>query len=97
MQTIIELVAGGQRLQLPGVLGHLLAWYREVAQADWPTPAHVVGRYPNASIVGGNRVVFRIRHNDYRIVAGIFYPSRIAYVRFVGTHEECDRINAEEV
>ena len=39
----------------------------------------------------------RIRHNDYRIVAGIFYPSRIAYVRFVGTHEECDRINAEEV
>ena len=54
-------------------------------------------RYPNASIVGPDRVVFRIRHNDYRIVARIFYPGRMVYIRFVGTHREYDRINVEEV
>ena len=75
----------------------LLAWYREVVQADWPTPAHIVQRYPNASIVGPDRVVFRVRHNDYRIVARIFYPGRIVYIRFVGTHGEYNSINAEEV
>ena len=75
----------------------LLAWHREVAQADWSTPAHVVSRYPKASVVNKDRVVFRIRHNDYRIVARIFYPGRIVYIRFVGTHTEYDRIKVEEV
>ena len=75
----------------------LLSWFREVEQADWSTPAQVLDRYPNASIVGRDRVVFRIRHNDYRIVARIFYPGRMVYIRFVGTHREYNRINAEEV
>ena len=75
----------------------LLAWYREVKEADWSTPAHVVERHPNASIISGDRVVFRISHNDYRIVARFFYQGRTAYIRFVGTHREYDRINAEEV
>ena len=75
----------------------LLSWYREVEQADWPTPAHVMERYPNASIVGRDRVVFRVRHNDYRIVVRVFYPGRTVYIRFVGTHRDYNRINAEEV
>ena len=75
----------------------LLAWYHEVRQADWSTPASVIGRFPNASILGDDRVVFRIRGGNYRIVARIFYPARYVYMRFVGTHREYERINAEEV
>ena len=75
----------------------LKTWFRTIKQADWPTPAHVVEDYPNASIVGRDRVVFRIRHNNYRIVVRIFYPGKIVYIRFVGTHKEYDRINADEV
>ena len=75
----------------------LLAWYREVKQADWSNPTHVVKRYPNASIVRGDRAVFRIQHNDCRIVTRFFYQGRTVYIRFVGTHREYDRINVEEV
>ena len=75
----------------------LRAWYREVEQADWATPAQVRERFLNASIVGNNRVVFRIRGNNYRLVVEIFYPGRKVFVRFIGTHAEYDRINAEEV
>ena len=75
----------------------LLSWFREVEQADWSTPAQVQERFPNASIVGSDRVVFRIRHNEYRVVVRIFYPARIVYIRFVGTHREYNRINVEEV
>ena len=75
----------------------LLAWYQEVRQADWPTPASVMDRFPNASILGDDRVVFRIRGGNYRIVARIFYSARYVYMRFVGTHREYERINAEEV
>ena len=40
--------------------GPLLAWLREVEQEDWDSPIKVRDRYPRASIVGKDRVVFRI-------------------------------------
>ena len=75
----------------------LLAWYREVLKEDWDTPAKVKEKYRSASIVGGNRVVFNIKGNDYRLVVRISYPGRIVYVRFVGTHAEYDAMDVEEV
>ena len=75
----------------------LEAWYAEGRRADWPSPAHVIRRFPQASIVGSTRVVFRIKDNDYRVVVDIFYPGREIYFRFIGTHAEYDRINAAEV
>jgi mRNA interferase HigB len=75
----------------------LLAWYREVELEDWETPAKVKAKYGNASIVGGNRVVFNIKGNDYRLVVKINYPYRVVYVRFVGTHKEYDSIDVEQV
>ena len=81
----------------PTVKGSLVAWFREVKQEDWDTPAKVKARYRSASIVGGNRVVFNIKGNDYRLVAKINYRYRMVYVRFVGTHAEYDAINVEEV
>lgn len=70
----------------------LLAWYE-----DWDTPAKVKEKYRNASMVGGNRVVFNIKGNDYRLIVRINYPARIVYVRFVGTHAEYDAIDAQEI
>jgi mRNA interferase HigB len=75
----------------------LLAWYREVEKEDWDTPAKVKAKYGNASIVGDNRVVFNIKGNDYRLVVKINYEYRVVYVRFVGTHDEYDETNVEEV
>ena len=83
--------------RFPGAEEPLLAWYREVEQEDWDTPAKVKEKYRNASIVGNNRVVFNIKGNDYRLVVRINYPYRVVYVRFVGTHAEYDRIDVEEV
>ena len=81
----------------PAAREPLLAWFREVERADWDTPAAVKARYPAASIVGGNRVVFNIKGNAYRLVVRIRYEFRIVYVRFVGTHAEYDAVDVEEV
>ena len=72
-------------------------WHRAASRADWRSPAQLRASFPNASIVGGNRAVFRIRGNRYRLVVKIFYPGRIVYVLFIGTHAEYDRINAKEI
>ena len=74
----------------------LLAWYREVEKEDWNKPSQVKDKYRNASLVG-DRVVFNIKGNDYRLVVKINYPYRVVYVRFVGTHKEYDQIDVEEV
>jgi mRNA interferase HigB len=75
----------------------LLAWYRETLKADWSTPAKVKEQYRSASMVGGNRVVFNVKGNDYRLVVSINYSYRVVYVRFIGPHAEYDKINVEEV
>jgi mRNA interferase HigB len=75
----------------------LLAWYREVSNADWAGPAKIKEMFGSASILKKSRVVFNIHGNDYRLVVRINYPYRVVYVRFVGTHKEYDGINAEEV
>jgi len=75
----------------------LLAWYREVEKEDWEQPSQIKEKYRNASFVKGNRVVFNIKGNDYRLVVRINYPYRMVYVRFVGTHADYDAIDVEEV
>lgn len=81
----------------PDARESLLAWYREVEQEDWDTPAKVKAKYRSASIVGGSRVVFNIKGNDYRLVVRVLYAYRVVYVRLVGTHAEYDAIDVEEV
>ena len=77
--------------------GPLLAWFREVEKEDWDSPSKVRYRYPRASIVGKDRVVFRIKGNAYRLVARVNYPYRVVVIRFVGTHAAYDRIDAREI
>lgn len=74
----------------------LLAWYREVEKEDWSKPSQVKDKYRSASFVG-ERVVFNIKGNDYRLIVWINYSYRIVYVRFIGTHTEYDKIKVEEV
>jgi mRNA interferase HigB len=74
----------------------LLAWYREVEKEDWTKSSDVKDKFRSASFVG-DRVVFNIKGNDYRLVVKINYPYRVVYVRFVGTHKEYDEIDVKEV
>ena|ERR1700722_15894828 len=75
----------------------LLAWYREVEKADWSEPSQVKEQFRSASFPKGNRVVFNIKGNDYRLIVRINYPYRVIYVRFVGTHAQYDQIDVKEV
>jgi len=75
----------------------LQAWYADVKQAAWKSPADIKKIYRNASLVANNRVVFNIKGNRYRLVVAIQYEFGIVYIRFVGTHQEYDRIDAAVV
>jgi len=55
------------------------------------------GLAPPASFLRDNRVVFNIGGNKYRLIVKINYSYNTVYIRFVGTHAEYDKINAEEI
>ncbi len=75
----------------------LKAWYADARQADWKTPADIKAVYASASVAGGNRVVFNIKGNTYRLIVAANYAYGIVYIRFIGTYAEYDRIDAEMV
>jgi mRNA interferase HigB len=75
----------------------VMAWYRQVRQADWASPAEVKETLRTASILKDGRVVFNVAGNKYRIVVWINYPYRVVYIRFIGTHRQYDQIDAQTV
>jgi mRNA interferase HigB len=81
--------------QEPKAQVELEAWFAEASNATWATPAAVKAHYGNASILKDGRVVFNISGNNYRLVVWINYAFYTIYIRFVGTHKEYDKINAQ--
>jgi mRNA interferase HigB len=77
--------------------GALESWHEEAAKADWRSPQAIKDQYANASICGHHRVVFNIGGNKYRLVVEMQYQAGIAWVKFVGTHAQYDKIDVETV
>jgi mRNA interferase HigB len=75
----------------------LEAWFHEAKAATWKTPRDISAKYPSADFLTGNRVVFDIAGNHYRLVVRIHYNTGIVFVRFIGTHATYDRIDATTV
>jgi mRNA interferase HigB len=75
----------------------LREWIADTKSADWASPQDVKNRYPGASIIADNRVVFNIKGNSYRLITHINYPYRIVYIKFFGTHADYDKIDAATV
>jgi mRNA interferase HigB len=75
----------------------LMAWFRQVKQADWSKSADVKRDVSSASILKDGRAVFNIAGNKYRVVVWINYPYRVVYIRFIGTHRQYDAIDAQNI
>ena len=71
----------------------LETWFHEAIRTDWKSPTDVLQAYGNASIVGPDRVVFNIKGNDYRLVVAINYRHQIVFIKWIGTHEDYDKID----
>lgn len=81
----------------PASKAALEAWFSELNKAEWKGPADLKRRYPSADILQGNRVVFNICGNNYRLIVKIAYQPKIVYIRFIGTHDEYSRIDAGKI
>jgi len=70
--------------------GPLDAWYRTVLRARWGNLAQAGKDLPHADAVG-ERTVFNIGGNKYRLIARVNYPTQKVFVLAVLTHNEYDK------
>jgi len=81
----------------PRAKKQLDVWYGEVKKAQWKDPADVKQEYPKASILRNKRVVFDIMGGEYRLIVKVEYEFEAVFIKFFGTHQEYDAIDAETV
>jgi mRNA interferase HigB len=71
--------------------GPLDAWRKEAEGAKWKTTQDIKQRFPSADFLSGNRVIFNIKGNKYRLVVQVRYQNNLVVVEWVGTHAEYDK------
>ena len=76
---------------------YLKTWHDTAMNADWKNPGDVKQTYANASILKSSRIVFNIKGNSYRLVAKFNFEKQWIFIRFIGTHDEYDRIDANTI
>jgi len=76
---------------------YLKTWYDTAMSSDWTSPNEVKRAYATVSVLKNGRLVFNIKGNTYRLVVKINYDKQWIFIRFIGTHREYDRIDAENI
>lgn len=75
----------------------LLSWYKIVNHAKWQNFNEVKHQFGTCKILGNDRIVFKIKGNNYRLIIKISFENQLIWIRFVGTHSEYDMVNAKQI
>lgn len=70
----------------------LQEWSKKVVEATWTSFADMKKTFNSVDSVGNQHYVFNIKGNDFRLVAVVKFTIHFVLIRFIGTHEEYDKI-----
>jgi mRNA interferase HigB len=66
------------------------SWEAEVEEIQWSNPHDLKSRYPKASLIKDQYVVFDLCWNKYRLLVQVNYKNGIVLIKKIGTHKEYD-------
>ena len=75
----------------------LAQWADIVENSEWKNHNELKQIFPSADFVGNARYVFNIKGNGFRIVAVVVFVAGTLTIRFVGTHEEYNKIDCKTI
>ena len=75
----------------------LRSWIALAKSANWNSPGDVKSMFRTVDFVGGNRAVFNIGGNNFRLVVHCRFEIHCLFIRFVGTHADYDRIDTRTI
>lgn len=63
-------------------------WIADVKSSPWKNSHDVRKKYPSASFLANNVVIFNVRGNEYRLETQIAYATGIVAIKWIGNHAE---------
>ena len=72
-------------------------WIHIVESSEWKNHAELKQTFPSADYIGNAKYVFNIKGQGFRIVAVVVFVGRTLTIRFIGTHEEYDKIDCKKI
>lgn len=78
----------------PEIRASLLHWLQVAREARWANANEIQAAFSKAKALNGERVRFEVAGGDYRLIAAFDWKRQIAFVKFIGTHADYDRIDA---
>ena len=81
----------------PEASASLIEWHIKAKEGAWANINDIKKTYNSVDYVGNKRYVFNIGGNNFRIVAMIFFEVQQIYIRFIGTHNEYDKIDSKNI
>jgi mRNA interferase HigB len=65
--------------------------------SDWKSPNDVKQTYSTASILKNGRIIFNIKGNAYRLIVKFNFEKQWGFIKFIGTHSDYDKIDANTI
>jgi len=78
----------------PETRASLAHWLGVAKAAAWANSAEVQAAFSKAKVLNAERVRFEIAGGDYRLIVAFDFRRAIAFVKFIGSHADYDRIDA---
>jgi len=78
----------------PQARASLAHWFSVAKAAAWANAGEVQASFSKAKVLNGERVRFEVAGGDFRMVVAFDFRRSIAFVKFIGSHAEYDRIDA---
>ena len=75
----------------------LLSWYKVANKAKWSNFNEVKQQFGTCKVIGNDRIIFKVKGNNYRLIIKISFENQLIWIRFIGTHSEYDLINPKEI
>lgn len=78
----------------PEALKSLSHWLHVARASKWASTNDVQASFSKAKVLNGERVRFEIAGGNYRMIVAFDFGRQIAFIKFLGTHADYDRIDA---
>ena len=72
-------------------------WYKWMKKGKYRNLNELRNKFPRVDYIGNDRYVFNISGNKYRLVAMINFKAHRAYIRYIGTHAQYNKIDCTNI
>ncbi len=81
----------------PETITSLSRWVKIAKNARWMTTNDVQQDFAKAKVINGERVRFEVAGGNFRMIAAFHFEAQVVFIKFLGTHADYERMDAETV